>query len=132
MPACAPTAVKSVSTWYQGVPATETFSFSPHADLAAGKFTKYYYKWTTTTALAGSNYTVTTSDTCDWTSGNKAFTPSNSKSNWLHVRPANSDTDLGPPTDLGPFYFVNTNRLLKHGKFFDDEGNLIEMGPKSP
>ncbi|MFA4991937.1 MAG: LamG domain-containing protein, partial [Candidatus Omnitrophota bacterium] len=131
----APTPAKSMSAWYQGVKASSPFTFSPSSEMGT-KFSRYFYKWTTTQAEAppsdgGSGYNVTTSDTA-WAAGSINLTPANGRHNWLHIRAANSNNDLSDQSDIGPFYFVDTSRLMKHGKFFDDEGNPIEMGPKSP
>jgi hypothetical protein len=127
VPSVSPVSVKSASTWYQGDKDVEVFGFS-HPDVGT-KFTKFYYKWDRSPSTA-----VTTGDSNDWTTTSvKNFTPYNSKSMYLHTRAANSSGDLAPNTDhSGPYYFVDTERLLRHGRFFDDDGILIEAGPKSP
>jgi hypothetical protein len=72
---------------------------------------------------------VTGGDT-QWTSGTLSLTPWNSKLMYLHVLPYNGDNVAGTQVNYGPYYFVETARLLKHGKFFDEDGNLIDMGAK--
>lgn len=122
VPTCEPTPTnKSATTWYQGDADTEVFTFS-HSGVGS-EFTKYYYKWD-----RNASSSVTTGDPSDWTSTSKNFTPYTSKKMYLHVRPANSNNDLGPQSDLGPFYFVDTERLLKHGQFFDDDGEIKRYG----
>jgi len=121
IPYVPPNAARSTSTWYQGAIGVETFGFS-HADCGT-KFTRFYYKWD-----RNASYSVTTGDSSDWTTSSvKNLVPYNSNKIYLHTRPANSSNDLGPQSDLGPFYFVDTERLLKHKKFFDDDGVLTPM-----
>ena len=114
---------KSVSTWYQGDIAIEKFNFTS-SNLNNGYIGYYRYKWD-----RSSGATVTGSDT-QWLSGTLQPAPYNSKKIYLHVLPYNADAEAGTQVNYGPYYFVDTSRLLKHWKFFDDDGNFIEMGPK--
>jgi len=117
---------ESASTWYQGAIGTEKFNFTS-ATLGVG-IQYYRYVWD---KVANDGTTVTGSDT-QWTSDTLQLTPSNSKNMWLHILPYNGDNVAGTQDDLGPFYFVDTERLLRGGKFFTDDGELIEQGPKTP
>jgi len=125
---------KNTSVWYQGDRNVYTFDFSS-TKLNNQEIEYYKYIWDR------SNNTQASGSSNQWlkTEGTKSLTPYNSKKNYLHVVPynkANQARIAGDEPDgtkhYGPFYFVDTGRLLRHGKFFDDDGNLIEEGPKSP
>ncbi|MFC1509858.1 family 16 glycoside hydrolase [Candidatus Omnitrophota bacterium] len=121
-PAPADTACdKSASTWYQGDSSTEDFEFTS-SNLDSGYIDYYRYIWDRSAST-----TVTGSDT-QWSSGTLgSLTTWNSSSMYLHVLPYNASAEPGTQVDYGPFYFVETSRLLKHRKFFDEDGALINM-----
>ena len=114
---------RSASTWYQGDISTEKFDFTS-SNLNGGSIEYYRYIWDRAPA------TAVTGGSTQWSSGTLSLTPANSKAMYLHVVPYNGDDVPVTQVDYGPYYFVDTSRLLKGGKFFDDDGNLIEMGPK--
>ncbi len=119
------------STWYQGDIDEEAnkfvFTFGS-ANLNSGAITYYRYVWNST-----SDTTVTGSDT-QWSSSTISVTPANGKDNYLHVLAYNGDGVAAAQgtQHYGPYYFVNTSKLLHQWKFFDDNNTLIEMGPKAP
>jgi hypothetical protein len=110
---------KSTSTWYQGDKTIERFNFT---STNLGTTIAYYrYIWDRAPIT-----TVTGTDT-QWLSGTLSLTPANSNKMYLHVLPYNADGEPGTQANYGPYYFVETSRLLKHKKFFDDDGVLTPM-----
>ena len=114
---------RTYSTWYQ----SGNFVFSS-ANLNDAKIAYYRYVWNRSPST-----TVISSDT-QWISGsgNLSLSGQNSKTGYLHVLAYNADgiPAMQGTQHYGPYYYVGVDRLLRHGKFFDDDGNLIEMGPK--
>ncbi|MDP1709917.1 MAG: hypothetical protein Q8L21_03455, partial [Candidatus Komeilibacteria bacterium] len=124
---------RTVETWYQ----EGAFAFSSTA-LNAGDVAYYCYVWdrsgVTSVDDNPPNCTVATGQG-KWSSGDLSFSDTllyNSKNIYLHVLAYNADDQADPSgtQSYGPFYFVNTSRILHGGKFFDDDGNLIELGWK--
>ncbi|MFA5388896.1 MAG: right-handed parallel beta-helix repeat-containing protein, partial [Candidatus Omnitrophota bacterium] len=111
---------RATATWYQGDKAVERFNFTS-ANLNSGGIAYYRYKWDRAPATA-----VTGSDT-QWTSGTLSIAPWSSKKMYLHVTPYNAGGIAGTQANYGPYYFVETSRLLKHKKFFDEDGTLINI-----
>lgn len=114
---------KPTQQWYQ----EGDFIFSS-SNLDNDYIEYYRYKWDRNPST-----TVTGSDS-QWMTGTPTLTrpPYNSKKNYLHVLGYNLNNEaVSQGTQhYGPYYFVETYRLLRGGKFFDDDGALIEMGPK--
>ena len=109
--------------WYQ----EGDFIFSS-SNLDNDYIEYYRYRWDRNPTA-----TVTTSDS-QWMTGTSTLTrpPYNSKKNYFHVLGYNLNNEAASQgtQHYGPYYFVETYRLLRGGKFFDDDGVLIEMGPK--
>lgn len=114
---------KPTQKWYQ----EGDFIFSS-SNLDNDYIEYYRYKWDRNPATQ-----VTGSDS-QWMTGTPTLTrpPYNSKKNYLHVLGYNLNNESASQgtQHYGPYYFVETYRLLRGGKFFDDDGVLIEMGPK--
>jgi hypothetical protein len=121
---------RTTNTWYQGDGFVFTFS---SANLNSGAITSYKYIWDTSQRSdVAANGAVWSSGSLNVPTG--SFTKTNSKTLYLSVLAYNSNNvPAGQGVQYyGPYRHVETKRLLKHGKFFDDDGVLIEAGPKSP
>ncbi|MFC1620995.1 DUF2341 domain-containing protein [Candidatus Omnitrophota bacterium] len=117
----------STGVWYQGT--GEQFSFtSVHLDNNEVG----YYKYVIDTSSDDSNATTDPSSGTQWSSGTLNADIPSSKYIYIHYKPyPDSGEDVGATTHEGPFQYVETGRLLRGGKFFDDDGTFIEHGPKS-
>jgi hypothetical protein len=111
---------KTTSTWYQGS-SDEKFDFTS-SNLDSADIYYYRYKWDRSPSTA-----VTVGDS-QWSSSALPLTPYTSKANYLHVLPYNTDDEAGDQANYGPYYFMDTSRRLKHGRFFDDDGQLQRYG----
>jgi hypothetical protein len=111
---------KTTNTWYQGDGTAFTFS---SANLNSGAITYYKYVWDTSSSTDPSSGAT-------WSSGNLnvptgTYTKTNSKNLYLHVLAYKDGIPVAEGAKhYGPYYHVQTSRLLKHGKFFDDDGVL--------
>jgi len=111
---------RAASSWYQGDKAVERFNFT---SVLLGSESIYYYRYKWDRAAATG---VTGSDT-QWASGTLPLAPVSSNKLYLHVIPYSDEGDIGIQVNYGPYYFVETQRLLKHKKFFDEDGMLIQL-----
>ncbi|MBU1147460.1 MAG: hypothetical protein KKD11_03830, partial [Candidatus Omnitrophica bacterium] len=120
---------RTTSTWYQGD--SDTFQFSStNLDNDYIGYFKYVWDRSASTSASGG---------ATWSSGDinmpdVTYTSANSKTLYLHVLSYNDNNE---PADegtqhYGPYWHVQTERLLRGGKFFDDDGTLVESGPKTP
>ncbi|MBU1061258.1 MAG: hypothetical protein KJ952_00840, partial [Candidatus Omnitrophica bacterium] len=121
------TSSRTTSTWYQGDGFTFEFS-SANLDNTAIQY--YKYVWDTSATTDASSGTTWSSS--DITVPNGTYTKRNKKGLYLHVLSYNSQDQAAPQgtQHYGPYWCVETSRLLKGGKFFDDDGNKVELGPK--
>ncbi|MCX5713693.1 MAG: hypothetical protein NT033_02565 [Candidatus Omnitrophica bacterium] len=120
--------VRLVSTYYEGD--NFVFTFGSH-NLDIHSINKYKYIWDDLPDTSAS------SSSAEWTSGsltvpNGTFTATNGRTLYLHVLGYNAASI--PNTEgtkhYGPYYHVETRNKLKHDKWFEETGTLIEMGPK--
>ena len=118
----------SPDTWYQGT--NEQFSCTS-AQLDNNEVG--YYKYVIDTSSYKSNFATDPSSGAQWPSGTLNLNIPTSKYIYIHFKsyPDSGEPEAGSTLHKGPFRYVETGRLLKHGKFFDDDGTLIEHGPKS-
>ncbi len=114
----------STGTWYQDT--GEQFSFTS-SNLGGGIG---YYKYVINASSDNSNSATDPSSGTQWSSGTLQLNIPNSKYIYVHFKayPA-SGTDPGASyiQHFGPYQYVSTSRLLKHKKFFDDNGALTNM-----
>ena len=115
------TSAPSDQHWYRA----GNFVFSS-AGLNSNTIEYYRYVWDRlpSTEISGGE--------TQWLTATQSLAGSNSKQIYLHVLSYNSENVAVTQgtQHYGPYYYVETPRLLRHGKFFDDDGNLIELGPK--
>jgi len=115
----------TTQAWYQGT--GEQFSFTS-ANLNNGDIG--YYKYVINTSSDNSNSTTDPSSGTQWSSGTLQLNIPNSKYIYVHFKAyptSGADPGAGYIQHFGPYQYVNTSRLLKHKKFFDDNGTLTPM-----
>ncbi|MDP8231020.1 MAG: LamG-like jellyroll fold domain-containing protein [Candidatus Gorgyraea atricola] len=120
---------RSTSTWYQGD--SDTFQFSS-SNLDSDYIGYFKYVWDTSASTSASGGATWSSGDINMPDG--TYTSANSKTLYLHVISYNDNDEAADEgtQHYGQYWHVQTERLLRGGKFFDDAGTLIEHGPKTP